>query len=118
MYGSDTDHKIDPFQPFTDPATTWNDPSAWQTPFGECGEFGCSDVGWIGANTSDTRVGGGWTSGSGKFGPVSSSRHVVMETASRDAGTGVYVSYGIEGNENLAPDDYTVSLIYEVFTTY
>jgi hypothetical protein len=111
-------NKIDPFQSFTDPPTTWDNPTVWSSPFGTCDDLGCSDAGWIGANTSDTRVGGGWTSGSGKFGPVSSNRHIVMQSSGRDTGTSAFVTYGLEVYENVRPDDYAVTLIYEVLATY
>ncbi len=108
-------YKIDPFGPYD---VTWNDPGVWQSPFGSCDEVSCSDTGWIGANTSDTRIGGSWANASGKFGPVSSTSHLVMSSAGRDIGTDVYVTYGLEVNENQPPDNYAGTLIYDILARY
>jgi len=109
-------YKIDPFAATN---VTWNDPGSWETPYGtSCDLESCSDVGWIGANTNDTRIGGNWSSASGKFGPVSTTRHLVMKGASRDTGTEAYVTYALEVNEFMPPERYAGTIIYEIWPTY
>lgn len=107
-------YKIDPFSP-TD--VSWEEPGPWKVPYGGKCNPQCTDTGWVGANTTDTRN-GGKPSGAGEFGPVSSARHVVMESSGRDTGTDVYVTYGIEVNQNQPPDNYAGTLIYEIIPTY
>ncbi len=106
-------NKIDPFAA-TD--VSWTTPQTWSTPDGTESN---TDTGWVGANTSDTRV-TGWGSGtSGKFGPLSSTAHDVMKATSKDSdGTTAYVSYAIEVSEKQPPDIYSGTITYDIVATY
>ncbi len=105
-------NKIDPFGA---DGVSWSSPQLWSTPDGTTAN---SDTGWIGANTTDTRV-NGWASGtSGKFGPLSSTAHEVMESEDADTGTTAYVSYAIEISEKQPPDVYSGTIIYNILPTY
>ncbi|OQA04494.1 MAG: hypothetical protein BWY68_00269 [bacterium ADurb.Bin400] len=104
-------NKIDPFAALN---VSWSTPQVWSSP--DSSEIN-SDSGWIGANTSDTRV-QGWLNGAGKFGPISSTKHSVMESATKDYGTTAYVTYAIEVNEYQPVDFYTGVMVYEITPTY
>jgi len=105
-------NKIDPFAAID---CTWTTPKPWTTP---TGTEGSTDTGWIGANTSDTRVNGWSTDSGGKFGHVSSTAHEVMKSTGKDYGTYKYVTYALEVNEYQPYDSYAGILIYEVTPTY
>lgn len=113
-------NKIDPFDVVN---VSWRNPLPWDHP------TGVNDVlntGWIGANTSDGRIDGCmgmenvWANGhgAGKFGPVSSTPHLVMCSESKDFGSDAYVTYGIEANEAQPPDSYASTIIYNITPTY
>lgn len=104
-------NKIDPFGATN---VSWETPQSWVGPDGDTPN---SDTGWIGANTSDMRV-SGWSSTSGKFGPISSTAHTVMYHNDQDSGTSAYVSYAMEVNQLQPPDSYAGELIYSVVPTY
>jgi hypothetical protein len=105
-------NKIDPFAALN---ASWTAPQVWSSPTGTENN---SDSGWVGANTSDMRV-VGWASASGKFGPLSSTNHVVMQSSSSDdVGTSIYVSYGIEVNGYQPADRYMGQIIYSIVPTY
>lgn len=101
------------FDPFIGSSATWNDPKAWVTPTGIIPN---DNTGWIGANTSDTDI-SGWSSGSGLFGPISTTP---VEIAYSNSGSGetVYVSYAIEANISQPADAYSAILIYNVLPTF
>ena len=111
MQGLYPANKIEPFNVVD---VTWATPKSWATPDGDTPN---SDTGWIGANTSDTRV-TGWSSASGKFGPVSSTAHTVMYSSTRDYGSDIYVTYALEVNEYQPADRYAGTIIYNVTPTY
>lgn len=104
-------NKIDPFAAVD---AAWASPQAWSSPTGTVAN---SDTGWIGANTSDTRV-VNWQSAAGKFGPVSSTKHAVMYSSGKDAGTNIYVTYAIEVSAIQPTDQYAGTILYEITTTY
>lgn len=111
MEGINPANKIDPFSAVN---AAWSSPQSWSHPTGTTAN---SDTGWLGANTSDTRV-PGWSSASGKFGPVSSTRHEIMASSGPDSGTDAYVTYAIEVNQLQPPDRYSGVLVYEIAPTY
>jgi hypothetical protein len=93
----------------------WDTPTTWTEPTGLTRN---QDSGWIGANTTDTRV-TGWSSGvAQKFGVVNNTAHQVMYSATSDSGTTAYVTYAIEANVMQPADSYAGSIIYEVLPTY
>lgn len=93
---------------------TWSSPQAWTEPNGTTANV---NTGWIGANTSDTRV-SGWGSGSGLFGPVGTTSRKVMESTGPDGGTSIYVTYVIEINQYQPVDNYAGTIQYSVVPTY
>ncbi|NMC35697.1 LamG domain-containing protein [Candidatus Beckwithbacteria bacterium] len=99
---------IDPFD------GSWTTPQAWFSPTGSVPNI---NTGWIGANTSDTRV-SGWSDGSGKFGPLSTISHPVMYSSTIDTGTNAYVTYAIETNVHQPSDLYMGTIIYNILPTY
>jgi hypothetical protein len=112
-------NKIDPFFPLN---CAWSAPKLWQTPASIVAN---SDTGWFGANTNDTRIASypdntliEWLSAAGKFGPVSSTRQIIMYSPGKDYGTDAYISFGIEVNEYQPPDSYAVQLEYDIIATY
>ncbi len=121
LQGLDPNNLISPFLPTNG---GWNSPQDWESPEGNTN----SDSGWVGANTSDGRIDQElsltniWSNGHGvgKFGPVSSTAHLIMSSnLLRDrAGTEAYVTYGIEVNENQTPDSYAGVIQYNITTTY
>ncbi|NMB57007.1 LamG domain-containing protein [Candidatus Beckwithbacteria bacterium] len=100
--------------PFAKTGVTWTNPLTWQSPTGTTSNV---NSGWFGANTSDTRV-SGWSSGSGKYGPVSTVSHTVMESSEADEGTSVYVTYSLEVNVYQHADLYSGTLVYEILPQY
>jgi len=94
--------------------TTWENPIAWYHPDGTAKNV---NSGWIGANTSDTRV-TGWSDASGKFGPLGTVSNVVMYSPTADPGTSVYVTYAVEVNKYQPTDLYAGGLIYNILPTY
>lgn len=111
MQGLEPNNVITPFLPTNG---AWTTPQSWESPEGETN----SDSGWVGANTSDTRV-TGWSDASGKFGPVSSTAHEVMYSSGRDrSGTQAYVTYAMEVNENQLPDSYSGTIVYNILVKY
>ena len=120
IQGLDPNNQITPFLPVNG---AWNSPQEWVSPEGDTN----SGSGWVGANTSDRRIDqylsltNIWSAGNGagKFGPVSSTAHPVMYSNTRDrSGTDVYVTYGIEANENQLPDAYAGIVQYNLLATY
>jgi len=93
---------------------TWESPQAWTQPTGTTANV---NTGWIGANTSDTRV-EGWESASALFGPLGTTNQTVMTSADADAGTSIYVTYVIEVNQYQPTDTYLSTLVYNVLPTY
>lgn len=111
LQGNNPANDIDPFAADN---VSWTTPRAWTSPTGIVANV---NTGWIGANTSDTRV-DGWSDGAGKFGPVSSVSYPVMKSTEADSGTQVYVTYAIETNINQPEDLYTGTLVYNILPTY
>lgn len=112
LQGLMPNNKIDPF---ADTNVSWDTPQNWNHPYGTEAN---TDSGWVGANTSDQRVGTNWANGANKFGPVSSTAHNVMLSTSKDYGTSAYVTYAIEVNQYQPVDSYAGSIVYEVIPTY
>lgn len=113
----------DPFQgyypanfidPFVGGGATWTSPQLWITPTGTSAN---NDTGWIGANTSDTRV-TGWSSGFARFGPIDTSPVEVMRSNTGDTSDTVYVTFGIEVNDLQPADTYYTNLYYDILATY
>lgn len=92
----------------------WSSPQAWTEPTGTTPNV---STGWIGANTSDTRI-SGWENGSAKFAGVGTINRKVMESAGVDPGTSVYVTYVLEVNQYQPTDLYAGTLTYSVLPTY
>jgi hypothetical protein len=112
LQGNYLSNNIDPF---TGSGATWASPQAWSSPEGVVANI---NTGWIGANTSDTRV-SGWTNSAGKFGPVSTLSYPVMYSTGPDiSGTTVYVTYAIEVNIFQPADLYAGTIIYNIIPTY
>lgn len=101
-------NNIDPF-----PAT-WGSPQTWYEPDGTTAN---QNTGWIGANTSDTRV-TGWSDGSGKFGPLDNVSRLVMYSSTLDDGSSHYVTYAMEVNNHQPTDLYVGGLQYSVLPIY
>lgn len=118
MQGLMPNNKIDPFAATN---ASWTTPQLWSHPYGTEAN---TDSGWIGANSSDHRIddilgsGTNWTSGAGKFGPVSSTSHIVMASPGKDYGTSAYVTYAIEVNQYQPVDSYAGIIVYNVMPTY
>lgn len=109
LQGLTPSNNIDPF------SGTWSNPSVWSTPTGTTPN---DNTGWLGANTSDTRI-PAWTSGSGKFaGVVYDNSHIIMFSPSADEGTNVYITYGLGVNADQPPDSYSGNLLYTMLPTY
>jgi len=101
--------------PFSATDVSWNTPQLWSSPPGSTPG---DDTGWIGANTSDTRV-AGWDSASAKFGPISTTPHVVAFSDGPDReGSVVYVTYAIEVGPAQPADYYRGKIMYNVQTIY
>lgn len=108
MQGNYPGNNIDPF------IASWSIPTTWTEPTGSTANV---DTGWIGANTSDTRV-ANWTSASGLFGGITSSAQTVMYSTSADDGSNVYVTYAVEVNDKQPADLYSGSVTYTITPTY
>jgi hypothetical protein len=108
MQGLYPGNDIDPFPGSWDMPTTWTEPT---------GTTENIDTGWIGANTTDTRI-SAWASGSEKFGAVNNSAHQVMYATAADSGSTVYVTYAIEVNILQPADLYSGTITYNFLPTY
>lgn len=108
LQGNYPGNNIDPF-----PAN-WSMPTTWTEPTGTTTNI---DTGWIGANTSDTRV-ANWSSASGLFGGITSSAQTVMYSTSADSGSDVYVTYALEVNDRQPADLYSGTITYTITPTY
>lgn len=100
--------------PFIGSSASWNSPQTWSSPSGNTLNV---NTGWIGANTSDTDV-NGWTSGSGKFGPLDTAGIEIMRNNSGADEANIYVTYALEVNVNQPADTYAGQLIYSVLPVY
>lgn len=101
--------------PFAGSSASWSSPQVWSTPDGTTAG---SDTGWIGANTSDSRV-PNWSGGSGKLGPISGSAHPVAESSGPDrSGSTIYVTYALGINSAQPADNYSGTIVYDVQTSY
>ena len=100
--------------PFVGSGATWSLPQTWTSP---TGTVASTDTGWLGANTSDTDV-AGWSSGSGKFGPLDTTPIEVMRNNSGVSESNIYVTYAFEVNVNQPADTYYGQLIYNVLPVY
>lgn len=99
------------FDPFGATNATWDTPQPWSTPTGTSPSV---NSGWFGANTSDTDI-LGWSSASGKFGPLGvTPREVAYSSGPDRAGSVIYVSYAIQANILQAAGDYAATLVYDV----
>lgn len=94
---------------------SWADPQIWTSPTGTIPNV---NTGWIGANTSDTRV-PNWSSEAGKFGPLNTSNRTIMYSSQSDeTGTSAYLTLALEINENQPQDKYMGSIIYTLTSIY
>jgi hypothetical protein len=99
------------FDPFGATSATWATPQNWSTPNGLSPN---SNSGWLGANTSDTRV-AGWSSGSGKFGPFGTTEREIAKSDGPDRGGSViYISYAVQVNILQASDNYAATILYDI----
>lgn len=101
--------------PFAATGVSWSAPMAWTSPTGTVKNV---NSGWIGANTTDTRVSGWSSSPALKFGPVSTDANPVMQASGVDTGTTIYVTYGLEVNVFQPSDMYAGQIIYNVTANY
>jgi hypothetical protein len=99
---------IDPF------IATWNNPTTWTQPTGLTPNV---NTGWIGANTTDTRV-TGWGSATQKFGPLDNTARIVMYSSTPDLGTTIYVTYALEVNIFQPADSYSGTIVYNILARY
>lgn len=100
--------------PFSAGSVSWSSPIGWTSPTGTTKNV---NSGWIGANTTDTRV-PGWDNAAQKFGPVSTNANPVMQSSTADTGTTAYVTYAIEINVLQPSDLYSGQIVYNVLPTY
>jgi hypothetical protein len=101
--------------PFGAIGATWATPTTWSNPDGTTPG---SDTGWLGANTSDTRV-SGWASGASKFGPVSAVKRPVANATGPDVGgSTIYVSYALGVNQIHPADIYNGTIVYGASPKY
>jgi len=102
--------------PFLATGASWSNPVAWSEP---TGTVSGTNTGWIGANTSDTRV-PDWSSASAKFAPANNvAGNVVMYDTGADlGGTNAYVTYAFEVNVYQIPDSYSGIINYTVVPNY
>jgi hypothetical protein len=108
LQGNYPANNIDPF------VGSWASPSYWTEPTGTTPN---DNTGWIGANTTDTRV-TGWSEGALKFGPVNSNENTVMISSAEDSGSTVYVTYALEANIWQPSDLYSGQIVYNLHPTY
>ncbi len=111
IQGLDPSNFIDPFAAL---GASWTTPVTWSTPNGTVSNV---NTGWIGAGTSDTRV-SGWSSGSAKFGPLSTTPRPVMYSSGVDSGTTADVVYALEVNVLQPTDTYSGHIVYTITPTY
>lgn len=111
IQGLDPSNFIDPFAAT---GVTWSNPIAWTSPTGTVRNV---NTGWLGANTTDTRV-TGWSSGFQKFGPVSTTARPVMYSSGPDSGTTAHVTYALEVNVLQPTDAYAGQIVYTITPTY
>jgi hypothetical protein len=98
--------------PFGATGATWSTPQTWSSPDGTVAN---SNTGWFGYNTSDTAVGAGWSSASGKFGPLGTTeRKVAYSSTPQPSTVTVYISYAIEVNPAQPSDHYSAHLVYDI----
>jgi len=97
-------------------STAWDTPIAWTAPTGVTSGNGYNA--FIGANTSDTRIGSGWASASAKFSAINTTFNPVEFTNAPDNGTSVYVTYKMQTSVYQQADTYTGTLKYSVVPTY
>jgi hypothetical protein len=110
--GKDIRNSISPFGA-TD--ATWETPQAWMTP---TGTGRSSNSGWFAANTTDARV-TGWSSASGKLGPISTTPHIVAQSTGSDReGSVIYVTYALGVNYTQAADVYSGTVFYDIQAIY
>ncbi len=110
MQGNYPDNNIDEFAATS---VTWQTPQIWSAPNGIVRNV---NTGWVGVNTSDTRV-EGWSNASAKFGPLSTISHSVMSSQEAEEKT-VYVSYAIEVNYLQPSDLYEGTIVYNILPEY
>lgn len=108
LQGTYAANNIDPF------VAAWSAPTTWTEPTGTVASV---DTGWIGANTTDTRV-AGWSTGSQLFGALGGSFQSVMYSSVHDTGTTAYVTYAIEANVLQPADLYSGTLMYTISALY
>ncbi|OGV95864.1 hypothetical protein A2W24_02300 [Microgenomates group bacterium RBG_16_45_19] len=108
LQGNYPANNIDPF------SATWSSPQTWSSPTGTTAN---DNTGWIGANTSDTRL-PAWSDAAAKFAGLGGSEYTVMAASGVDSGTTIYVSYALEVNVVQPPDEYSGSLLYNLLPTY
>lgn len=109
MQGLYPGNNIDPF------VAPWSNPTTWTEPTGTTPN---DNTGWIGANTSDSRVANWQTGTAEKFGGLTSSAVTVMSSSGADAGTTAYVTYAVEVNTYQPSDLYTGSIVYNIVPIY
>lgn len=103
------------FSPFGATDATWTTPQSWTEPTGVISN---SNSGWIAANTSDTNV-SGWSSGSGKLGPLSTSKKPIAYSDGPDpSGRDIYITYAMGVNSLQASDVYKGNIIYSIEPIY
>lgn len=108
LQGDYPGNNIDPF------IANWNQPTTWSQPTGTTPNV---NTGWIGANTSDTRV-ANWDDAQALFGGITSSAQPVMHSPGIDAGSDVYVTYALEVNNKQPADLYSGTITYTIIPTY
>jgi hypothetical protein len=101
-------NNIDPF------IHPWHLPAVWTEPTGTIPN---DNTGWIGANTTDTRL-EGWSDAAQKFGAVSQSPQIVMLSDQADSGTTIHVTYALEVNILQPSDEYSGSVQYLITPRY
>jgi hypothetical protein len=112
LHGAYNNAEIDPFAGLN---VTWTTPQAWSTPDGTTPN---NNTGWLGANTSDSRVSGWSGNTQAKFGPFGTISRTIAYTTSADSGSTIYVSYALGINAAQPADQYSGTLIYTVQTNY
>jgi hypothetical protein len=109
LQGNDAANNIDAFP------GAWTSPIDWASPNATTPN---TNTGWIGANTSDTRV-PGWNGASAKFGGLNyNNDYVVMFSSAPDSGSTAYVTYALEVNIFQPPDGYSGAIRYNFLPTY
>lgn len=109
LQGNDSANNIDAFP------GGWGSPISWSSPNSTTPN---NNTGWLGANTTDTRV-PGWNGASGKFGGLAHNNdYVVMFSSGTDSGTTAYVTYALEVNIFQPADGYSGTIRYNFLPTY